>query len=357
MKFLIFTSELKYSGPNNVILSLVSGLNKLGIETIVCGLRNKRDTSYCDKLSSLGASVEWINSNERLLSFMSNRINFHKPDVVNSHGIRSDIALLILRKFINVKVISTIHNVPYEDYTSRYSPLIAKAMLFFHSQVFKSIHIAKAAVSNNVKSCLINKGAKNISTIYNGVIPDSFYNSSENREMVETKLGLSHGKKRFIFCGHLTEIKQPLIIKDVSVFFPDYEFVILGDGPLMDAMKKSDHQTDNLIIKGRVNNVSEYMAVSDYFIMPSLTEGMPMAFIEALFSNLYPICSSIPIFQELKNIPEISMSIFDVASVDSLKREIEKLDFSLLNNNQKVADQLFSDLAMSKEYIKVAERE
>ncbi|WMN63446.1 glycosyltransferase family 4 protein [Vibrio parahaemolyticus] len=357
MKFLIFTSELKFSGPNNVILSLVSGLNKLGVETIVCGLRERRDVSYCDKLSLLGARVEWINNHESLLPFMLNKIKHHKPDSVNSHGIRSDVALFALRRFLNIKIISTIHNVPYEDYASRYSSFVAKTMLFLHSKVFKSVHIAKVAVSNNVKTCLVSKGAKNISAVYNGVIGDSFYNSNEQREIVETKLGLSHGKKRFVFCGHLTEIKQPLLIKEVSRFFPDYEFVILGDGPLMDTMKNVDIQHDNLIIKGRVINVSDYMAVSDYFIMPSLTEGMPMAFIEALFSNLHPICSNIPIFKELKNIPNISMSIFDVGNVDSLKREIEALDFSLVNKNQEVAERYFSDLAMSNEYIKVAESE
>ncbi|MEE3878775.1 glycosyltransferase family 4 protein [Vibrio sp. YYF0003] len=357
MRFLIITSEFKTSGPNNVILSLVSGLCKMDVDVVVCSLRPRVDTSYIEKLESLGAKVEYMRKGDTLLRFIKKVINKNNPDVINTHGIRADFSLFLLNRFLDKKIISTIHNVPYEDYASRYSSFVAKTMLFLHSKVFKSVHIAKVAVSNNVKTCLVSKGAKNISAVYNGVIGDSFYNSNEQREIVETKLGLSHGKKRFVFCGHLTEIKQPLLIKEVSRFFPDYEFVILGDGPLMDTMKNVDIQHDNLIIKGRVINVSDYMAVSDYFIMPSLTEGMPMAFIEALFSNLHPICSNIPIFKELKNIPNISMSIFDVGNVDSLKREIEALDFSLVNKNQEVAEKYFSDLAMSNEYIKVAESE
>ncbi|WP_105902592.1 glycosyltransferase [Vibrio gangliei] len=354
MKFLIFTSELKFSGPNNVILSLVSGLNKIGIETVVCGLRNREDPLYKEKLLSLGASVECMGKNDNLITFIYKKIKLHNPDVVNSHGIRADVALLLISKFVKNKIISTIHNVPYEDYTSRYDGILSKIMLLCHSQVFKSKRICKVAVSNNVKTCLEKNGAHNVLTIYNGVISDGYNNNSFSREELESKLKLSPNRKRFIFCGHLTEIKQPLIIKELSVFFPQYDFIILGDGPLKEDMISDN---DNLILKGRVSNVSEYMAVSDFFIMPSLTEGMPMAFIEALFSNLYPICSNIPIFKELNNIPNISMSLFDVGNVDSLKTNIELIDFSLKNNNYDIANKYFSDVAMSTQYVKVVTSE
>lgn len=350
MKFLIFTSELKFSGPNNVILSLVSGLNKVGVETVVCGLREIKESSYKEKLISMGASVECIEKNDNIFTFLYRKIKKHNPDVVNSHGIRSDVALLLISKFIKIKVISTIHNVPYEDYTSRYSGALSKVMLFCHAQVFKSKDIYKVAVSNNVKNCLKENGANNVLTIYNGVISDGYSDIGLKREL-EKKLDILPNRKRFIFCGHLTDIKQPLIIKDLSVSFPMYDFIVLGDGPLMEGMISDN---DNLILRGRVNNVNEYMAISDFFIMPSLTEGMPMAFIEALFSNLHPICSNIPIFEELNSIPDISMSLFDVGNVDSLKEKIELLDFSLKNSNYDVANKYFSDVAMSKQYVKVA---
>lgn len=349
--YLIFTSELKFSGPNNVILSLVSGLNKLGVKTIVCGLRYKIDKRYVDRLISQGAYVEFIGKRESLISFMLKKINYYNPDVINSHGIRSDVALLLIKKFVKCKIVSTIHNVPYEDYVSRYNYVLSKVMLYCHSQVFKNKRICKVAVSNNVKNSLEINGAKNVLTIYNGVISDVYNNNLYSKEKLEKKLNLLPNRKRFVFCGHLTEIKQPLIIKKLSVFFPQYDFIILGDGPLKDDMISDN---ENIILRGRVSNVNEYMSVSDFFIMPSLTEGMPMAFIEALFSNLHPICSNIPIFEELNSIPDISMSLFDVGNVDSLKEKIELLDFSLKNSNYDVANKYFSDVAMSKQYVKVA---
>lgn len=353
MKFLIFTSELKFSGPNNVIHSLVSGLNKIGIEPVICGLRYREDPLYTKKLLALGATVECMGENDNLITFIYKKIKLHNPDVVNSHGIRADVALLLISKLVKTKIISTIHNVPYEDYSSRYNVILSKVMLFLHSQVFKNKKICKVAVSNNVKTCLERNGSHNVLTIYNGVIPDG-YNNPSSREQLENKLELLPNRKRFIFCGHLTEIKQPLIIKKLSVFFPQYDFIVLGDGPLHEDMISDN---DNLILRGRVCNVNEYMAVSDFFIMPSLTEGMPMAFIEALFSNLYPICSNIPIFEELSCVPGIKMSLFDVADVASLRKQVELINLNLnttFNDNYNVANKYFSDVTMSEQYMKVA---
>ncbi|WP_171040468.1 glycosyltransferase family 4 protein [Pseudoalteromonas sp. S4389] len=345
--FLIFISELKFSGPNNVVLSLISGLKKMDLDVTVSALRKRQDDDYVARVEALGGKVEKIGRLEPVTFFVTRMANKYKPMIINSHGIRADLAILITKSFYNCNLLSTIHNVPYEDYLSRYGALKSKVMLFAHSKVFKCQRIKKVAVSNNVRNKLLSRGAKNIHTVYNGVIFDNNENKLR-RENLLAKLGLEKDRIKFVFCGHLDEIKQPLIVKEVAFHFSEYDFIILGDGPQREEMESGP---SNLLVKGRVNNVLDYMYVSDFFIMPSLTEGMPMAFIEALYSNLYPICSDIDIFKELSSLPGISMRLFETGCSQSLKDVISSLNLDDNITNYLIAQQCFSDICMSQNYV------
>ncbi|MFL1808994.1 glycosyltransferase family 4 protein [Plesiomonas shigelloides] len=355
MKALIFTSELKFSGPNNVILSLVKGLSRFNIEVKVCGLRYRKNNDYINRVIEYGGTCETPKKYEPPMLYMIKTLLNFKADFVSSHGIRSDLFLCFFSFFINLNIISTVHNVPDEDYRSRYNPLVSFLMINFHYLVFKRHKIKKVAVSNNVKNKLVLKSAKNIVTIYNGVIPENYDNSSIDKELIENSLRLESGKKRVVFCGHLTQIKQPLIVQEVAIRFPQYDFLILGDGP---QKCKLNPNIPNLKILGRVSNVHEYMLASDYFIMPSITEGMPMAFIESMLANLYPICSDIAIFKELSKIEGISMSLFKLNDINTLHNIFKNLDaVNHSINNRRIALKMFSDISMSKQYIKLANNE
>src|SRR5690625_7843892 len=74
---------------------------------------------------------------------------------------------------------------------------------------------------------------------------------------------------------------------------------MLGGGELQSACKALAGQTNNILIKGAVANVAEYLQASDYFVSCSKAEGLPMAVIEALAWGLPCVLSDIPPHYEI----------------------------------------------------------
>ena len=349
-KILIVTSEFKFSGPNNVIKSLLAGLSGKNVDISVTSLRERNDQSF---VKALGVKEEKVYHQDRSSSFLYlfSLLFKLKPNIVNSHGIRADCFLFLFSFLFKYKLFSTVHNIPNEDYLFRYGRVIGTVMLSLHLIIFKSKRVKKIAVSNQVKDNLLRLGAKNVTTIYNGVNDDFFCPATTNeRKDIESQLNLQAGRKRIVFCGHLTPLKDPLVVADIANKYPCIDFLFLGSGPLKDSMVGYGN---NVLVLGRVNNVRDYLAVSDYYIMPSHTEGMPMALIEAMLMNLPLICSDIPIFKELSKISNITMHNFKVGNKDSLITCIANAIKYTDSFNRVVAIENFTSKVMANNYLRV----
>lgn len=351
-KVLIVTSEYKYSGPNNVIRSLCQGIHQQNdTETHVFALREKHDERYVKELSALDVFIHKCQSRFVLFSLIFLLLKL-KPDAINTHGIRADVYIWLISLFVKLKVVTTVHNVPMEDYTHRYGKRIAKMMLLIHFRVFRSKRIVKVAVSQNVANRLLEQGAENVKVIYNGVSAGDYIPVDKaTKERTCLSLKLNHERKKIVFCGHLTPLKDPLILASVAEQFSTIDFIFLGSGELHQALSNC---SANVKVLGRVNNVADYLAVSDIFVMPSLTEGMPMALIEAFLMNLPAICSDIPIFKEISQIEGLNMYLFNVSNERALIKAIDKaVKFEGLIHNREVATRLFTNEVMAAQYLRV----
>ncbi|WP_429078631.1 glycosyltransferase family 4 protein [Aeromonas hydrophila] len=344
-KILIFTSEFKRSGPNNVVESIVHGLNELGSEVHVASLRTRSDDNYISVLRNRGAIVHRFDNVFSLFYFFK-LLRKISPDVVNTHGFRADILSCIYSYFFkHIRFYSTIHNNPTEDYKRRYGILISFIMNEVLKIPFKSKRIKKIAVSKSVENVLLALGCSNSTFIYNGIVN---YNDIVHMDRFENKRDKRKKNKIAIYCGHLSNIKNPFAIFNLAKYDKNTDFYLLGDGPLKD---KIPHELNNLHVMGRVNNVHEYMSIADFFIMPSYTEGMPMALIEAMSHNLPCLCSRIPIFEEISGINNACIELFDLDSQDDLIEKFESI--KLIGNcyNRHVVEDNFTSVIMAKRYL------
>ncbi|WP_318521006.1 glycosyltransferase family 4 protein [Photobacterium leiognathi] len=344
-KKLIVTSEFKFSGPNNVISSLINGSKCDSLH--LTALRKKYSSEYIDSLEINRNNIHFQKSNSSLFHIIY-LIKKLKPIVINTHGIRADIFVFILSFFFNFKQISTIHNLPDQDYIMRYGYILGKLMLFFHSIIFRSQKVKKIAVSIYSKKHLISKlSAKNISYIYNGVDSNKYQPSNRfvNNLLPDNK------RKKVLFCGHLTDIKDPISFVKSANLNPDIDYILLGSGPLESYIKEYNYE--NVYIIGRVNNVVDYLNQVDLFVMPSKTEGMPMAFIEAMLMNLPIVCSDIPIFKELSSVQDISVLLFKQNDVDDLSLKIRVALNDKNIKNRAIALNKFSSFVMAEQYLGV----
>ncbi|WP_240091619.1 glycosyltransferase family 4 protein [Proteus mirabilis] len=351
-KILIITSEYKISGPNNVIEALCHGFNEAKKQVDIIALRNKHDKNYIEKIekySHVHIKPKFIPS---IIFFIYCCIKI-QPDYINSHGIRADIYSFLLSKIFKKKYCATIHNIPFEDYTFRYSRIMAFFMLSVHKLVFRSKKIIKICVSEKIMHSLNNHGAQNTHFVYNGIIFNKYNKLDEyNRNKFCEYLNLDKNRKKTIFCGHLTKIKNPLLILVLAKKNPHIDFLVLGDGYLKKELE--NNKLNNIHIYGRVKNVKDYLSISNIFFMPSITEGMPMALIEALKIGLYPLCSNIDIFKELRKNLNLDLEIFNINDNQNLdiafKKAMTKYEIS---NNNYIIKKHFSSGVMAKKYLEI----
>jgi len=102
------------------------------------------------------------------------------------------------------------------------------------------------------------------------------------------------------FLGRLVGVKNPLLLLDVlaALRAEPYRLVVIGDGPLLDEMRK---RAAALALSDRVEFVGslpraqalERLRSVDVLLMPSLWEGMPLAALEAMAMGVPVVANAV----------------------------------------------------------------
>lgn len=93
---------------------------------------------------------------------------------------------------------------------------------------------------------------------------------------------------------------------------PQTKLLIVGGGPLETELKSVSHQlgvSRNIVFVGPIQHqdLPPYFATADIFVSPSLKEGSPVTYIEAIASGTYIAVGDIPISRELISSPDIGI--------------------------------------------------
>ena len=96
--------------------------------------------------------------------------------------------------------------------------------------------------------------------------------------------------------GQLTLLKAA---RSLAESYPDIHFVLVGSGCDETRIRDAGKDLDNLSFTGWVDNVGDYLAAFDLFILPSLKEGLGSILLDAMQFGL-PIVAS-----EVGGIPDI----------------------------------------------------
>jgi glycosyltransferase involved in cell wall biosynthesis len=122
---------------------------------------------------------------------------------------------------------------------------------------------------------------------------------------LRTKLGLPEG--RVIACvGRLCPQKdQTTLINAFASLISDYmqstSLVLLGEGEACEMLQQHAAKVapGNVIFAGHQPDLWPWLAVADVFVLPSLSEGLPGALIEAMAAGLPCVTTDIPGNREL----------------------------------------------------------
>ncbi|XWV15074.1 MAG: glycosyltransferase family 4 protein [Gemmatimonas sp.] len=144
-----------------------------------------------------------------------------------------------------------------------------------------------------------------IQLVANGVSP-----SHGDRENARRALGLSDNARLILAVGNLYEVKGHRILVDAAAQLaaveglPAWRVAIAGRGDEEGRLRAQIRQHGlgaQVELLGLRDDIGDLLSAADVWVMPSFSEGLPMALLEAMFAQLPIVCSAVGGIPDLLN--------------------------------------------------------
>jgi glycosyltransferase involved in cell wall biosynthesis len=188
-----------------------------------------------------------------------------------------------------------------------------------------------------------------------GIILPNFI-SNELMDRIDANASFKNNRKQCLFVGHIGKAKGCDVILEVAHLLPSFNFVMVG---LLSEEIRQMKQPDNVVYVGEVSQekVIDYMKKSNIFISPSLSEGFPVAILEAMACGLPVVTTPVGAIPDMiedqggvmitiGDVRGFVSAIEEIAANISLYKEISKWNVGKVKNyyvENVVIESLFSE--------------
>lgn len=303
IKVCIIVTKLELGGAQKVAIDLCQKLDKTKFETfMICGLGGILDdeTSHKIKVYFVKDLIRELNPIKDIKAFIEiyKILKKEKPDVVHTHSSKAGILGRFTAFVSGIKnIIHTIHGFPFNDTQSFFK----KNLYIYLEKICAKISKILIPVSTeNIKKGLAHNIGKQTQYRYIRLGIDiesfkNFRNTSLKRELnlkdtdiIVTTIGPFKPQKNLTDFINVANI----IAKQNN----KYKFIITGDGAEREKLENLIEKyniKNNIYILGWRRDIANILNSSDFFVMTSLWEGLPISTIEAMSCGLVPIVNDV----------------------------------------------------------------
>ena len=208
--------------------------------------------------------------------------------IIHTHGLRAEVIGFLIKIFRpRNRLVCTVHNHFIEDLTFIHRKLIVYAA-FYIWKLCVSRYDRIIYISRDMKSYYrpfnLNKSSE---VIYNFRWCTPFVKTTDYRTSVWSKAQKDKGKHVLLYCGALIPRKNILNLMSYVSGLDSCSLLICGDGVQRKEVKKMALASDNIEYIGFKDNISEYISLADFLILPSYAEGFPLTVIEGAHYGNY----------------------------------------------------------------------
>ena len=286
---IITTAFVEYGGLTTVVMNYFRFMKKDNLQIDIAST-NVPPQKLVEEVTAAGGKYHCLGKRSSLTAYRRNLqevMQNGRYDILHVHSNSATAALeLQMGKKVGIPV-RIVHN--------HNSSCKHKLLNAFMKPVFYSCYTDAVACSVKAGAWLFPKDG--FMVLNNAIDTEKYAFSEKARQERREALGLQE-EPVIVHVGKINHQKNHAFLLAVFAELlkkcPDAHLICVGDGSLHEQIVEQAKQLgiyEHLTITGMVKNVHEYLSAGDYFVFPSLWEGLPLSLLEAQANGLQCIAS------------------------------------------------------------------
>lgn len=302
---LLMVTSQDWGGAQAYIFNLAQELRARNLPVIICAGGKGELGSRCRESGIEFQELKWmardINPINNLLSLFELTKLFRRlrPQAVHLNSSMMGVVGSLAAKLVKVpRIVYVAHGWVFNEqlpaWKKKFYIWIEKT-----SSRWKDIIICLFPDDEKLARDLKFKPREKIVTIPNGIDVERFEQQLLDRDSARATLNIRHS----MIVGTIANAYPPKnliwyldVCRTVHEQKPDLKFVIIGDGPQMDELRRKHaelKQENYVLLTGRRLDAPQLYRAFDLFVLPSTKEGMSTTLLEAMASHVPIIATDV----------------------------------------------------------------
>lgn len=322
--------------------NLVTGMDPAQFKHVICYLTGKGEPQRHPLANSVATIIELDMPKRKLKRYqlasirkIANLIKKHHVDIVHCQRHKPTVygTLAAWLSGHPAKVVTTVHGRNRTRTWSR--KLLNRFLLKRVRRIF--------AVSDAVRQDILQTNHAlpdtKVATVYNGIFTGPYRDLDLTQQEARTRIGLPDG---FIFgtVGRLARVKaQSQLLQAFAALRKNHAnvyLVLAGSGPLesdLHQLASALGLNNHVFFLGQRPDIPQVLCALDAFVLPSLSEGLPLSLLEAMAAELPVIATRVGGIPEIlshgsdgvmvtpSSIPELTDAMAQLVQIDQDQRK------------------------------------
>jgi glycosyltransferase involved in cell wall biosynthesis len=328
---LSIVSTLRRCAPVNGVMNIIRYFDPLNYRAVIATISPEPKDTLIEDFRSLGVPIKQMGLSRAESLLIGARklrrlVSEVKPDLVHSHGLRSDI--LTAKADLDCAIVSTVGSDLLVDYRfayGRYLGTLVATREYAALRRFDGVN----AVSEPLADVLLRSGVA-AHAISNGVELNKFYPASDLNHIraLRVNFGWPPDAVVVLHTGVLRNLKNPI---EVVTGFRSSKLsrsgflVFAGDGPLRAECERAAGGVTNIVFLGQRRDVPDLLRAADILISASSSEGLSNALLEGCASGVRVLAMDIPPHRYIQKMFLDQMQIFGRRNSDGVRAALDDI--------------------------------
>ena len=305
LRIAVLATVVEFGGLERVLLTLLQhGQTQFKLSPILFTRTATEQNHFIEKLDMSGISYDRLYVNTSKSKYFNPLRNICETiaclktgsfDLIHTHGYRADLIGYVASKIVGLPIIATCHGHISTDSNLRLYNKMDICVLRHFDRVI--------AVSEQLKRELVEQGVgeQRVEVITNAVSEAAKSDPDQVRRKTRSCLGMAQDEFVVGSVGRLSVEKGFQYLLEALKGFTGSEnfkwrLVLIGDGPdraTLEQLVRDFGLNGRVHFMGFQGDMADWYPVMDVFVLPSLTEGTPMALLEAMANGVPVIATSV----------------------------------------------------------------